>query len=37
MSSRFWLGLQEHYELEMVERKEGERIEREVTPLETMR
>ena len=33
MSPRFWLGLQEHYELEMAEWKEGERIAREVTPL----
>jgi plasmid maintenance system antidote protein VapI len=31
----FWLGLQARYDLEMAEWKEGERIEREVTPLVT--
>jgi len=35
MSPHFWLGLQEFYELQMVEWQEGERIEREVTPLVT--
>jgi antitoxin HigA-1 len=33
MTPRFWLGLQERYELETAEWKEGENIEREVTPL----
>lgn len=33
MSPRFWMGLQEHYELEMAEWTEGGRIEREVEPL----
>lgn len=34
MRPRFWLGLQEHYDLEMAEWKEGERIQREVQPLQ---
>jgi antitoxin HigA-1 len=33
MRADFWLGLQARYDLEMAEWKEGERIEREVTPL----
>ncbi|CAN5663759.1 HigA family addiction module antitoxin [soil metagenome] len=35
MRANFWLGLQARYELEVAEWKEGERIEREVTPLAT--
>jgi antitoxin HigA-1 len=33
MTANFWLGLQARYDLEMAEWKEGERIDREVTPL----
>jgi addiction module HigA family antidote len=33
MSAGFWLGLQEHYDLEVEEDRAGERIEREVQPL----
>lgn len=33
MSPRFWLGLQERYELELAKDRKGERIEREVKPL----
>jgi antitoxin HigA-1 len=33
MHPHFWLGLQEHYALELAEAKTGERIEREVQPL----
>jgi addiction module HigA family antidote len=36
MSPHFWLGLQERYDLETVEWKEGEKIEHEVTPLATV-
>jgi addiction module HigA family antidote len=32
-SDRFWINLQTHYDLEMVKDREGERIEREVTPV----
>lgn len=35
MRAGFWLGLQAHYDLEMAEWKEGERIEKEVKPLAT--
>ncbi len=37
MNPRFWLGLQERYDLEMAEWKAGERIEREVTPITAIR
>jgi len=33
MRANFWLGLQARYDLQMAKWKEGERIEREVTPL----
>ncbi len=33
MRPRFWLGLQEHYDLEIAKMESGERIEREVHPL----
>jgi addiction module HigA family antidote len=33
MRPRFWLGLQEHYDLEIAKAEAGERIEREVNPL----
>lgn len=33
MSPRFWLGLQENYDLETAKMEAGERIEREVKPL----
>jgi addiction module HigA family antidote len=32
MSAEFWLGLQEHYELDRARDELGERIEREVSP-----
>ncbi len=35
MRPGFWLGLQYHYDLEMVEWKDGERIAREVRPRTT--
>lgn len=35
MRPRFWLGLQEHYDLEIAKMESGERIEREVEPLDT--
>jgi antitoxin HigA-1 len=35
MRPRFWLGLQEHYDLATVQMEEGERIESEVRPLAT--
>lgn len=34
MTPRFWLGLQEHYDLETAKMESGEKIEREVKPLE---
>ena len=33
MTPRFWLGLQEQYDLETAEMEDGERIAREVRPL----
>ena len=33
MRPRFWLGLQEHYDLEVARDRAGEKIEREVRPL----
>lgn len=33
MRPRFWLGLQEHYDLEIEKDRTGEKIEREVKPL----
>jgi addiction module HigA family antidote len=33
MNPRFWLGIQEHYDLEVAKMKSGEKIEREVKPL----
>ena len=35
MRPRFWLGLQEQYDLAIVQMKAGERIENEVRPLAT--
>jgi len=35
MRASFWFGLQARYDLETAEWREGERIEREVTPLKT--
>lgn len=35
MRPEFWLGLQEHYELELARMESGEKIEREVQPLTT--
>ena len=35
MRPRFWLGLQEHYDLAIVQMEDGERIEKEVRPLPT--
>ena len=35
MRPRFWLGLQEHYDLAIVQMEAGERIENEVRPLST--
>ena len=33
MRPRFWLGLQEQYDLAIAQMEDGERIEREVLPL----
>jgi plasmid maintenance system antidote protein VapI len=35
MRPRFWLGLQEQYDLAIVQMEAGERIENEVRPLAT--
>jgi addiction module HigA family antidote len=35
MSPRFWLGLQQRYDLEVAKMRSGEEIEREVRPLVT--
>jgi len=35
MRARFWLGLQEQYDLALVQMEDGERIEQEVLPLAT--
>jgi plasmid maintenance system antidote protein VapI len=33
MSARFWLGLQERYDLDCARHELGRRLDREVTPL----